>query len=362
MNNNSKPAPFAFCLGNRAGWKSVRARMEKFLPESVGGEWAFYHLEDYGKKIGAFTKWLGKFQMFHDVFAGRYAARAAIRGGAVKIIFGTYHNCPWLPQKRGVRYFIFADATMRQLAVLGYSLPRRDISRIAKILYGRGVRRQAAAGHHFFCMSQWYAQGLQTEHGVRPGQITIIPPTIDTDYWSPRSGERKAGPFRVVFVGADFMRKGGDVLMEVAAMPEFAQVEWHLVTKSPPATKAANITCYTGFNADAHGLRDLVQSCDVMVLPTRADASSIVIIEAAACGIPAIATKVAGIGEIIDEGRSGLMFDQPTAENLAAALRKYLADPTLAAAHGAAARAKMLREFDTRVVAERIRKALAETP
>ena len=362
MKNDSNSAQYAFCLVNRAGWKSIRARLEKFLPEVVGGQWTFVHLEDFGQTIGAFTRWLGKFQMIHDVLSGRSAARAAIRAGATRIVFGTYHNCPWLPQKEGVRYFIYADATIKQLANLGYSRSNRESSRMARIVYGHGVRRQARAGHHFFCMSQWYARSLQSEHGVPSAQITIIPPSVDTAYWSPRTGERPPGPFRVVFVGADFMRKGGDVLMAVAALPEFASVEWHLVTKSPPATTAANMHIYTGFNADAHGLRDLVQNSDVLVLPTRADCSSIVTIEAGASGVPTIATRMAGISELIDDGRSGFLLEEPTVAHLTAALRKYVNDPALAATHGRAARNKIVAEFDTRVVVGRIRDALASVP
>ena len=357
---NATPQPkYGFCLVNRAGWKSIRVRLEQFLPAEVGGQWAFVHLEDYGKRIGNLTRKLGKFQMIHDVLSGRSAAQAAIRQGATKIIFGTYHNCPWLPQKRGVRYFIYADATIKQLANLGYSQGTRESSRMARLIYGRGVRKQAEAGHHFFCLSQWYAQALQKEHGVRPGQITITPPFVDTNYWSPRAGARRAGPFRVVFVGADFLRKGGDVLMEVAAMPEFAAVEWHLVTKSPPVTKAANVFSYTGFNADANGLRDLVRDGDVLVLPTRADCSAIVLVEAGASGVAAITTRMAGLGELVEDGKTGLLIDRPAAADLAAALRKYLADPALVAAHGQAARKKAVAEFDTHVVVARMRDALA---
>jgi glycosyltransferase involved in cell wall biosynthesis len=358
MKNDPSAAQYAFCLVNRAGWKSIRLRLEKFLPQVVVGNWEFFHLEDYGRRIGALTKRLGKFQMIHDVFSGRAAAKAAIRSGATKIIFGTYHNCPWLPQKKGVRYFIFSDGTMRQLANLGYSQRGKDISRMAKFIYGRGVRRQAQAGHHFFCMSVWYAKALQAEHGVRPEQITIVPPSVDTNYWQPKIGERKPGPLRAVFIGADFKRKGGDVLMQVAALPEFSEVEWHLVTKSPPQNKTANVTCHTDFNSDAEGLRNLVQNSDVLVLPTRADCSSIAALEAAACGVPSIITHVGGISDLVANGVNGILLEQPTVEHLSAALRKYLASPALLAAHGRAAREKVVREFDVRVVLGKIQKTL----
>ena len=360
MRNDTKKTKFGFCLVNRAGWKSIRVRLEKFLPEVIDHPWEFIHLEDHMQVVGDFTKRLGKFQMLHDVLCGRAAAREAIRRGATKIVFGTYHNCPWLPQKKGVRYFIYSDATMRQLTNLGYSSTTKDISRMAKVIYGHGVKRQAQAGHHFLCMSTWYAEALQKEHGVKPEQITIVPPMVDTVYWCPREGARKPGPLRIVFIGADFMRKGGDVLMEVASMPEFSEVEWHLVTKSPPATDLANVTSYTGFDSDADGLRNLVQESDLLVLPTKADCSPIAILEAAASGIPSISTRMAGIGDQIEDGVSGLLLDKPDVEHLAKALRTYISSPILLEKHGHAARVKTVREFDSRVVVEKIREAMGK--
>lgn len=361
MNSNTTHSKFGFCMGNRAGWKSIRARMEKFLQEVPGDAWVLVHLEDQWRKFGDFTKRLGKFRMAYDAMAGRAAVQQAIRQGASKIILATYHNCPWLPNKRGVRYFIFLDATMSQLVQLGYSGPAPELSRMAKLMYGHGVRRQARAGHHFFCMSRWCADALQAEHGVPGEQITIIPPMVDTRYWCPRPGARSPGPLRVVFIGADFIRKGGDVMMKVAAMPEFADVEWHLVTKSPPRTELTNVSSYTGFDADADGLRKLVQACDVLVLPTRGDCSPIVVLEAGASGIAAIATRMAGIVDLIDDGITGQLIDRPDVECLAGALRKYRDSPGLLEAHGRAAREKVSREFDVCVVVAKIREALTST-
>ena len=143
--------------------------------------------------------------------------------------------------------------------------------------------------------------------------------------------------------------------MKVAAMPEFADVEWHLVTKSPPRTELTNVSSYTGFDADADGLRKLVQASDVLVLPTRADCSPIVVLEAGACGIPAIATRMAGIVDLIDDGTSGLLIDRADAECLAEELRKYRATQGLLESHGRVAREKIVREFDAHVVVEKIR-------
>lgn len=41
MKNEPTSARYAFCLVNRAGWKSIRLRLENFLPQVVGGNWFF---------------------------------------------------------------------------------------------------------------------------------------------------------------------------------------------------------------------------------------------------------------------------------------------------------------------------------
>jgi len=358
MKNDQPQTTYGFCMGNRAGWKSIRARLEKFLPIVTAQPWVYVHLEDQQQWLGEMSRRLGKFRMAYDAMCGRAAVRQAIAQGARKIILATYHHCPWLPQVKGVRYFIYCDATMYQLAQLGYNGQATDVSRLAKLMYGHGVRRQARAGHHFLCMSTWCAEALQAEHGVRAEQTTIIPPMVDTDYWCPRPGARAPGPLRVVFIGADFLRKGGAAVMEVAQLAEFADLQWHLVTKSPPVTTLPNVTSYTGFDADADGLRKLVQARDVLVLPTTADCSPIVVLEAAASGIPTIATRMAGIVDQIDDGTSGLLIDRPDAACLAAALRQYRDTPELLENHGRAAREKIVREFDVRVVVANIQNVM----
>jgi len=343
---------YGICLGHRAGWRGVRARLEKYLPGMLDAHWQFVHIEDMYPRFGHFIERTGKLWLVNDVLSGRKAARESIRRGCTKILFGNYHTCPWIPLKSNVRYFIYADATMRQLAQIGYS-NKKDISRAAKIIYGRGLKKIAAHGEHFLCMSRWYADALKLEHGAREEQITIVPPFLDTTHWQPTERPPFNGKLKALFIGADFRRKGGDILVEVSRLPEFQNVEWHLVTKSPPQP-APNLFTYTNFEAGADGLRTLVQSCDVLLLPTRADCSPNVICEAAACALPTIATDMAGIPDLVERDVTGTLIAAPTVENVVAALRRYLADPALLRSQGEAARQKAVRDVDTQVVLGRI--------
>jgi sugar transferase (PEP-CTERM/EpsH1 system associated) len=89
----------------------------------------------------------------------------------------------------------------------------------------------------------------------------------------------------------------------------------------------------------------LMRSLDVFVLPSLAEGISNTILEAMACGVPVVATRVGGNAELVDDGRTGLVVPSDDDAALAAALARLAADPTLRSHMGAAARADVERRF-----------------
>jgi glycosyltransferase involved in cell wall biosynthesis len=100
----------------------------------------------------------------------------------------------------------------------------------------------------------------------------------------------------------------------------------------------------------------VLDSADVLVHPSDADAFPTALIEAMAASLPVVATRVGGIPEIVVDGETGALVPAPArADRLAAALEPLVADAQLRARMGAAGRERYEREFTVETWARRTR-------
>ncbi|MGW5306116.1 glycogen synthase [Streptomyces griseoluteus] len=99
----------------------------------------------------------------------------------------------------------------------------------------------------------------------------------------------------------------------------------------------------------------LLTHAAVFVCPSVYEPLGIVNLEAMACGTPVVASRVGGIPEVVDHGRTGLLVgtDGDFEGNLARALDDVLADPAAARRMGEAGRARAVGEFGWDAVARR---------
>lgn len=99
----------------------------------------------------------------------------------------------------------------------------------------------------------------------------------------------------------------------------------------------------------------LLTHAAVFVCPSVYEPLGIVNLEAMACGTPVVASRVGGIPEVVDDGRTGILVDTDGdfEGNLARALDSVLADPAAARRMGEAGRARAVGEFGWDAVARR---------
>jgi glycosyltransferase involved in cell wall biosynthesis len=101
---------------------------------------------------------------------------------------------------------------------------------------------------------------------------------------------------------------------------------------------------FTGMRSDVY---EILPALDVFSLSSRFEGLPIALLEAMATGIPAVATEVGGVPEVIETGVDGLLVPPGDPAALAAGFQKLLQDPPLRVAMGLAAAAKA-RRFDLR--------------
>ena len=205
----------------------------------------------------------------------------------------------------------------------------------------------------FVAWSQWAGNILVKECGVPPDKVSMIHVGVDLELWPFLPQNPSLRP-QILFVGGDFERKGGDLLLKVYRDHFSANADLHLVTKQPPATLAPGVSVYTDLSANDPRLRQLYAQADLFVLPTRADVSSIVALEAMATGRAVISTRMGGIPDIVRDGVTGLLIDPGDEIGLANAMEALLSDPVRCRQMGIAGRAVVESDFSAAVSVPRI--------
>ena len=247
---------------------------------------------------------------------------------------------------------IMLDATPRQFDRLGYFVDQTDRIPLApelKYLIVRSLFRRAGA---LVAYSSWVAQSLVDDYRVPAERVLVIPPGVDTDGWAPVDKPRRRPRPEIIFVGADFERKGGSALLEWFRRCGRGRAQLTVVTRSPVAEEAGVRVVRVDNNS--RDLRTLVRNADLFVLPTRSDAFSNAAIEAMASGLPVVIGGVEGIADIVEQGVTGYLVPPRDAAALEMALETLLASDTLRREMGAAARDRAVALFDSRRAFARI--------
>ncbi|HTO97146.1 MAG TPA: glycosyltransferase family 4 protein [Myxococcales bacterium] len=203
----------------------------------------------------------------------------------------------------------------------------------------------------FVVWSGWAKASLVQDYGCREEDVAVIPPGIDVRQFAP--GDRAHEIPRILFVGGDFQRKGGSLLLDVFRKRLRGRASLVLVTRDPvPAEPGVEV--HPGLPANSPELRRLYAECDLFALPTRADCFSIVCMEAMASGMPVVTTRVGGIPDIVREGETGHLVERDDPAALGDALESLVSDARRRSAMGEAGRADAIARFDAEGNARRL--------
>jgi L-malate glycosyltransferase len=193
--------------------------------------------------------------------------------------------------------------------------------------------RIAFARADVVCPVSEYLRGQIEGHGVR-GRFRIVPNAVDTELFSPaETVEAGGGPARILVVASLHPKKGIPHLIDaVGAIAERRRdFAVEIVGDGPDRADYEARVSQLGLDGLVvlRGTRpraDVVasmQRADFLVLSSLTENLPVSVIEAMACGLPVVATKVGGVPELVDE-RTGLLVDPASSESLASGIERML--------------------------------------
>jgi glycosyltransferase involved in cell wall biosynthesis len=210
--------------------------------------------------------------------------------------------------------------------------------------WNQSLFRRAAA---LTTWNQWAKDSLIQDYRIEEGKITVIPPGVDLAAWQPGepATNRVDRPARLLFVGGDFARKGGFILLEAFRNGLSDRCELDIVTHDQTICSEGPVRVHRGLSPNSPVLRQLFSEADLFVLPTLGDIHPIVLVEAMASGLAVVATDVGAIREVVEDGVTGLLVPPHDARALGQAVISLLADLPRRRAFGSAGRLRADRLF-----------------
>jgi len=293
----------------------------------------------------------------NSVLTGRRIGRLEEEGGPFDAAwFFQQTICMFLWRfRRRVPYVVAMDGTPLWYAKneLWYAVHRFDPKSPGARLKQELTRRVYAGAFHLLPLSSSCRQSLIEDYGIPPERITVVPPGINLDVYVAPDRQARAGGNRLelLFIGADFMRKGGDLLVKLAQDPAFHDVRFNFVTQAYRGPAADNIRVFEGITPNSPGMLALLREADLYALPTRADSHAIASLEAMAMELPVITTPVGGVPDVVEEGVTGYLVPKDDPSALADRIRALRDDRSLRLRMGAAGRKRVAASFNARTVA-----------
>lgn len=209
-------------------------------------------------------------------------------------------------------------------------------------VYWARWRRECEIADRIVVNSTWAWDGLLAA-GIEKSKLSVVPLAYEGNattarHWDPPVAFTAERPLRVLFLGAQVIRKGIAELLGAAKLLLDEPIEFHLVGQEGveyPHDAAANAKIIRHGSVPRAAVAAHYAQADVFILPSLSDGFGLTQIEAHANGVPVIASRCCGA--VVRDGIDGIVLDAVSAETIVKALRRYLQDPRMLARHAQAA-------------------------
>jgi glycosyltransferase involved in cell wall biosynthesis len=282
--------------------------------------------------------------------------------------------------RRGVEHihchFAHAPTTVGMYAASVMGVPFSFTGHANDLFQRRSLlKRKLQRAAFINCISAWHQRFYVDIDPSCAAKCRIVRCGVDVDGWTTSPASAPAGGvLRVLTVCRLVEKKGVDMLLRGAAVARDSGTRLHVTVAGdgPQRHQLEAIAAESDLSdqvsflgaVDNDRVRQLMAESDVFALPCRDDSSGdrdgipVVLMEAMACGLPAISGDLPAIRELIAHEQSGLLVDGTSPSAIGAALQRLATDRSLASRLAAAGRARVVEEFSLSANVDRIEAAL----
>jgi len=218
--------------------------------------------------------------------------------------------------------------------------------------------------------------------GVPADRIVTIPNGVDTDCFRPAAPEERLALRRQLSLPAGPVVIYTGRLVRYKGLPELIEA-WRVIASERPEAclvlvgegggdqeacegqlrqdvAAHGLTASVRFTGAVNNVEDWLRAADIFVFPTHDEAFGLSLVEAMACGLAVVSTRVGGLADIVRDDDNALAVPPASPARLAKALRVLLDDPGYRQRLGSAARTHVRAHEDVDVVCDAYRNLLSD--
>jgi len=299
-----------------------------------------------------------------DRYVKHFGRLLSERINALKCDLVFFGDLFFIPSDIKIPFVLFSDMTYEQAKIYYAKPDERNIEpciNLERLLLNNAFR--------IIYSSEWVKQKSIDFYNTDSGKISVVEFGANIPTPTDFSIDINMDICRLVFIGADWERKRGDIVLQtyqllkaegfpctltiIGSTPEGEPEEDENLTIIPHLDKSKK--------EDMDKLCQILSESHFLVLPTRFDAFGIVFSEASAYAVPSIATDVGGVSQAIREGKNGYLLPlDATAEDYAEKIKTVFSDKE----NYIKLRQTSRQEFETRlnwdVWGEKVNKILEE--
>jgi glycosyltransferase involved in cell wall biosynthesis len=268
---------------------------------------------------------------------------------------------PKIDRTLNIRRFRWMDLSLRDAVNTG-SFGYAGMSHTAVDRALADEHRMIASCEGVVALSTYAADSISRDIGVPRDKITPVGAgaALEIQAVPPHDPARYASA-RILFVGRDWQRKRGDLIVEAFRLLK-KRIARATLTIVGPAVAPVAIEegihfvgpLDKGNPVERTKLHDLLVNSSVLCMASRSEPWGLVYVEAGLFGLPVVALNDWALPDIVIDGITGRLVQSPTAGPFADALEEVVGNPMRAAAMGRAARTRMKHVLSWSAVIDRM--------